>query len=90
MSYLTVIRSHDRKVAINYYYYYNLLLSYLSVTVRCDRRSTKRTLSLSIVIIIIIIISVRVHLIVGRITHTEKLLPPGDFDYPLIIFMGKM
>jgi len=22
MSYLTVIRSHDRKVAINYYYYY--------------------------------------------------------------------
>ena len=35
MSYLTVIRSHDRKVAINYYYYYYLcyrtvLLSVLS------------------------------------------------------------
>jgi len=25
MSYLTVIRSHDRKVAMNYYYYYYYL-----------------------------------------------------------------
>ena len=29
MSYLTVIRSHDRKVAINYYYYYYYYYYYL-------------------------------------------------------------
>jgi len=28
MSYLTVIRSHDRKVAINYYYYYYYYYNY--------------------------------------------------------------
>jgi len=31
MSYLTVIRSHDRKVAINYYYNYHVRRNYFHI-----------------------------------------------------------
>jgi len=38
MSYLTVIRSHDRKVAINYYYYIvcYVLRAVITTTIKLD------------------------------------------------------